>query len=107
MAVDVGMAAVGAVVGIDVGVDSADGAPVDDGIWLTDLDRGDSRLLVSIAQIVEQAGPAPSVVRGRRGDWFGFHVKWNPQGTGLMFVLRWLPRSWLPARTAKRPSDQK
>ena len=57
------------------------GAPVDDGIWLTDLDSGDSRLLVSIAQIVEQAGPAPGAVRGRRGDWFGFHVKWNPQGT--------------------------
>ena len=78
------------------------GAPVDDGIWLTDLDSGDSRLLVSIAQIVEQAGPAPSVVRGRRGDWFGFHVKWNPQGTGLMFVLRWLPRSWLPWKRKKR-----
>ena len=78
------------------------GAPVDDGIWLTDLDSGDSRLLVSIAQIVEQAGPAPGAVRGRRGDWFGFHVKWNPQGTRLMFVLRWLPRSWLPWKRKKR-----
>jgi hypothetical protein len=77
-------------------------APVDDGVWLTDLDTGDSRLLLSIDRIVAEIEPALDAVRGRRGDWFGFHVKWNPQGTRLMFVLRWLPRSWLPWKRKKR-----
>lgn len=77
------------------------GAPDDDGIWITDLDSGDSRLLVSLARIVEQAMPPIEAAR-RRGDFFAFHVKWNPQGTRLMLVLRWLPRSWLPWRRTRR-----
>jgi hypothetical protein len=78
------------------------GAARDDGIWLTDLETGDTRLLVSIEQIVAEVEAALGAARGRRGDWFGFHVKWNPQGTRLMFVLRWLPRSWMPWKRKKR-----
>lgn len=78
------------------------GAAPDDGIWLTDLDTGDTRLLVSIERIVAEVEPALGAVRGRRGDWYGFHVKWNPQGTRIMFVLRWLPRSWMPWKRKKR-----
>lgn len=78
------------------------GAAPDDGIWLTDLETGDTRLLVSTERIVAEIAPALGVVRGRRGDWYGFHVKWNPQGTRIMFVLRWLPRSWLPWKRKKR-----
>jgi hypothetical protein len=77
------------------------GASADDGIWITDLQSGNSRLLISLAQIVEQAGAALPVAR-RRGDFFGFHVKWNPQGTRLMLALRWLPRSWLPWKRKRR-----
>ncbi len=77
------------------------GASADDGIWITDLQGGNSRLLVSLAQIVEQAGAALPVAR-RRGDFFGFHVKWNPQGTRLMLALRWLPRSLLPWKRKRR-----
>jgi len=77
------------------------GAPDDDGIWLTNLDNGDTRLLVSLAQIVRTAQPPIDAAR-RRGDFFGFHVKWNPQGTRLMLALRWLPRSWLPWKRKRR-----
>jgi hypothetical protein len=77
------------------------GASADDGIWITDLQSGNSRLLISLAQIVEQAGAALPVAR-RRGDFFGFHVKWNPQGTRLMLALRWLPRSLLPWKRKRR-----
>lgn len=77
------------------------GAPSDDGIWLTDLESGDTRLLVSLARIAQEALP-PIAATGRRGDFFGFHVKWNPQGTRLMLVLRWLPRSWLPWKRKRR-----
>jgi hypothetical protein len=77
------------------------GASEDDGIWITDLQTGDSRLLISLAQIVERAGAALPVAR-QRGDFFGFHVKWNPQGTRLMLALRWLPRSVFPWRRKRR-----
>jgi hypothetical protein len=77
------------------------GASDDDGIWLTDLHTGSARLLISLAQIVEQAGPALPVAQ-RRGDFHAFHVKWNPQGTRLMLALRWLPRSLFPWRRKRR-----
>jgi hypothetical protein len=74
------------------------GAPSDDGIYLTEISSGESRLLVSIEQLVRGVSPALDPLASRRGDFFGFHVKWNPQGSRLMFVLRWLPRSLLPWR---------
>jgi len=77
------------------------GAPDDDGIWITDLESGDSRLLVSLARIVAEATP-PLEAAHRRGDFFAFHVKWNPQGTRIMLALRWLPRSWLPWKRKRR-----
>lgn len=82
-------------------VPASRGAPNDDGIWVTDLESGDSRLLVSLAQTVDSVQP-PLEVAGRRGDFFAFHVKWNPQGTHLMLALRWLPRSWLPWKRKRR-----
>jgi Tol biopolymer transport system component len=66
-----------------------------------DLQSGNSRLLVSLAQIVAAAVPPLPVAR-ERGDFFGFHVKWNPQGTRLMLALRWLPRSLLPWKRKRR-----
>jgi hypothetical protein len=77
------------------------GASTSDGIYLTSTETGASRLLVSIDRIVREAVPALSPTRFGQGDFFGFHVKWNPQGTRLMFVLRWLPRSWLPWKRKK------
>jgi hypothetical protein len=77
------------------------GASEDDGIWLTDLQTGTARLLISLAQIVERVGPALPVAR-KQGDFFAFHVKWNPQGTRLMLALRWLQRSLLPWKRKRR-----
>jgi Tol biopolymer transport system component len=51
---------------------------------------------------VGTAFPTADHGRYRGGDFYGFHVKWNPQGTRLLFVLRWLPRTWLPWRRKKR-----
>ncbi len=78
------------------------GAPADDGIYLTDLETGECRLLASIERVVREALPAAEARRLVRGDYYGFHVKWNAQGTRLLFVLRWLPRSWLPWRRKRR-----
>ena len=78
------------------------GAPADDGIYLTDLASGTSRLLVSTEEIFETAFPAAMRGRYRKGDFYCFHVKWNAQGTRLLLVLRWLPRTWLPWKRKKR-----
>jgi hypothetical protein len=66
------------------------GAPDDDGLYVTDTATGASTLLVSIARIFAEAfTPAERAFLGQ-GSFYGFHAKWNPQGTRLMFVLRWL-----------------
>ncbi|MEO8974251.1 MAG: hypothetical protein ABI552_00615 [Casimicrobiaceae bacterium] len=67
------------------------GAACDDGVYLTDTTTGDCRLMVSIANIVEQTFTAVERAMFDGGAFYGFHAKWNPQGTRLMFVLRWLP----------------
>ncbi|MDX9979447.1 MAG: hypothetical protein RBU25_05280 [Lentisphaeria bacterium] len=64
------------------------GAAGDDGIYLTDTETGACRLLVSFAELVAQLPALPSP---EAGDYYGFHVKWNPQGTRIMLVLRWKP----------------
>jgi hypothetical protein len=77
------------------------GAAADDGIWLTDTETGETRLLASIAAVFEEAFAPGQRERYGGGDFYGFHVKWNPQGSRLLFVLRWIPRTMLPWRRKK------
>ncbi len=63
------------------------GAPADDGLFVTDVATGRRRLLSSIADMVDAGLDRPAY---EGGDFYGFHVKWNPQGDRLMFVLRWV-----------------
>jgi len=67
------------------------GAPKDDGIFVTDTATGECHMVASLARIVAEATPRldPEVYRG--GTFYAFHTKFNPQGTRLMLVLRWLP----------------
>ena len=75
-----------------------EGAADDDGLYLTDTASGACRLLASFRQIVESATPPLDLAAYRGGAFYGFHVKWNPQGTRLMLVLRWLPEDDRPRR---------
>jgi len=80
------------------------GAASDDGIYVTDIATGSSKLLISLAEIVAHG---PAELRGNeyaRGDFYGAHVKWSSTGDRLMFVLRWLPETSLStsARTQLR-----
>lgn len=68
------------------------GAAQDDGIWICDTQGGPARLLVSIAALVEQLH-GHERARWAEGDFYGFHLKWNPGGDRLMYVLRWLPHA--------------
>ena len=75
------------------------GASADDGIYVTDTSTGNCKLLVSLGEIVAAAGPALATEEYAAGDFFGFHVKWNPQGDRILFVLRW--RSKTPGAKLK------
>jgi Tol biopolymer transport system component len=67
------------------------GAPHDDGLYLTDTTTGATRLLVSLAEVVKATFSSDERARFSAGSFYGFHAKWNPQGTRLMFILRWIP----------------
>jgi len=65
------------------------GAPDDDGLFLVDTETGQSRLLLSFAEIYERLQPRFPGISLDRGGFYGFHTKWNPQGTRLLFIVRW------------------
>jgi hypothetical protein len=69
------------------------GASRTDGVYVTDTSIGKCSLLVSVADIIDRAAPRFEPARYADGDFYCFHVKWNPQGTRLMFILRWIPKS--------------
>ena len=68
-----------------------EGAARDDGLYLTDTSTGATRLLVSLADIVEATFTLEERAALDAGTFYGFHAKWNPQGTRLMLILRWIP----------------
>lgn len=68
------------------------GASDEDGLFVTDVASGKSRLLVSFKRILEEATPRMNPEEFKDGDFYGFHVKWNLKSDRLMFVVRWLRR---------------
>lgn len=67
------------------------GAAPDDGLYLTDVETGQCRLLVSLRDIAERAQPPLDRAQFEQGTLYAFHVKWTPRGDRLMLVLRSLP----------------
>lgn len=65
-------------------------APADptDGLWLTSLKNGQSRLILSLERVAEEIKEIRNGMSAINGTLLGFHVKWNPQGNRLMFVVR-------------------
>lgn len=82
----------GYVGGADPFADTA--APETDGIWRTDLDTGEERLLVSLARAREEllanldAEERQDHLERRRIYWFN-HIKFSPSGARFTFKLRW------------------
>ena len=60
----------------------------DDGFYLTDTTTGQSKLLVSIAEVFERADPPIKLDNPQEYELYGFHSKFNPQGDRLMFSIR-------------------
>ena len=68
------------------------GAMDDDGVYITDVVTGKARLIASYRRIMDECVPRIDCEeRYGPGTCYGFHVKWNPQGDRLMFVIRYVP----------------
>ncbi|MEK6793294.1 MAG: hypothetical protein AABZ39_00845 [Spirochaetota bacterium] len=67
------------------------GPSADDGFFITDTSSGRSRLLISIRDMLERAAPRVNIGDASQYEIYGFHSKFNPQGTRLMLSLRWFP----------------
>src|SRR5690606_14891222 len=65
------------------------GAVDDDGVYVTDTVTGEVRLLVSLKDVVERTRPTIEMHKYGAGAFYGFHVKWSPNGSKIMFVPRY------------------
>jgi len=63
----------------------------DDGVYVTNTQTGESRMVASYKKIIDEAIPKIDVSRYGPGDFYGFHVKWNAQSDRIMLVLRYMP----------------
>lgn len=60
----------------------------EDGIWVTDLDTLESKLLISIREALLRTASKELLPTLDQFENYVFHTKWNPQGTRIMFSLR-------------------
>ena len=63
----------------------------DDGFHITDTHSGETRLLVSIAELLRRAAPPARYTDPARYEFYGFHSKFNPQGDRVMVSVRAFP----------------
>lgn len=75
------------------------GALADDGLFICDLDTGEIRLLASFARIQNEFPEALNASLVQTGGFYGFHVKWSPDGNRLMFLVRWVASNELARKT--------
>jgi hypothetical protein len=82
--------------GVDQGQNSSNAntnAPGDDGLFITNTQTGQCRLLASLKQFCEVAG-----LDTKSTPTYGFHAKWSSNDEGILFVVRTLdlPKSSSP-----------
>ncbi len=59
-----------------------------DGVWVTEVDSGKTRLLLSIQTILDTFPELKAYSGTHTGRYVCFHVKWNPQSTRIFTVFR-------------------
>ena len=60
----------------------------DDGLYITNTDTGERKLLASIKHIFETAKPSIDIEKYKNIECYGFHCKYNMQGDRIMFSMR-------------------
>ncbi|MFP4026265.1 MAG: hypothetical protein ACLFWL_00550 [Candidatus Brocadiia bacterium] len=67
------------------------GLKEDDGLYLTDTESGEMHMVISIREAVEACSDRIDMDEYERGETYGFHSKFTPDGQRLMFSLRHTP----------------
>ncbi|MBI1337222.1 MAG: hypothetical protein GC164_09705 [Phycisphaera sp.] len=75
------------------------GLPDDDGLFITNTQTGEHRLMVSIHEAFTRcADQLQHGVDYAGGEAYGFHAKWSPDGQRILFSIRWrkadCPMKW-------------
>jgi hypothetical protein len=78
------------------------GPVANDGLFLTDIATGRSRMIASIRDIYERAVPSLRIPEAEKYEYYCFQIRWNPQGTRLMAFLRWSDPTQNGPRTGPR-----
>lgn len=65
----------------------------DDGLFITDLESGDCRLLVSLRELIEHI-PEREKPCVASHCYYGFHSKWAPTGDRILFTVRAVSHPW-------------
>ncbi len=63
----------------------------DDGVWLTEVATGKKRLVISIREAAERTLSSGRLAEYEAKEVYGFHTKWSPDGSRIMFSLRFFP----------------
>jgi hypothetical protein len=66
---------------------SGESAPGSSGIWKIDMQTGEARLIISIAQVAAMENPYDTETKDAK-HWFN-HLLVNPDGTRFIFLHRW------------------
>lgn len=61
----------------------------DDGLFVTEIATGKTRMIASIRDIYDKAVPKLEIPNAERFEFYCFQIRWNPQGTRVMAFLRW------------------
>ena len=67
------------------------GPPTDDGVYVTNTDTEEQKLLVSIADVYENTQPSIKIPNPQEYAYYCFQAKWNPQGTKILTTIQWSP----------------
>ena len=66
----------------------------EDGLWITDLQTGDCKLLVSLRELIENHIPERERPAIAGHCYYGFHSKWAPSGDRILFTVRAVAQPW-------------
>lgn len=66
----------------------------DDGLFLTDLESGAVKLLVSLRELIENHIPEREKPAVAGHCYYGFHCKWAPTGDRILFTVRAVAHPW-------------
>ncbi len=74
----------------------------DDGVWLTNTQSGETKLLLSLKEIYERTHTELERFHYSKGLCYVFHTKWSPNGEKILFSTRYIREGYTDGIMAGR-----